>query len=251
MARSMTANRGTTHVHDEPLSGSNSRGQARIERKWHYEIAYAALVVGAAALVLSPVLRHSGWPLNQGTAAPLLLVQIYAAHIRHLDLIPVWSSSDALGLGSPVLLFYHRAFFYLAGAISLFGIGLKASVVLAIAIFLAIGAYGMRLSLSMVTDSRLLIHDWLAGISLHKLCVHRLVGSSGGSGRVLHDHGCSLAALFLSQSGEEPTGQLRSDPRHGGDGERTQCDRAVLLGDPRNCLRHVRDSRQVRRDFEP
>ena len=114
------------------------------------------LVAGAAGLALSPVLRHSGWPLNQGGTAPLLLVQMYAAHIRHLDLIPVWSSSDEFGLGSPVLLFYHRAFFYIAGLISVFGPGLKTSVVLTIAIFLAVGAYGMRRSIGLVTDSRLL-----------------------------------------------------------------------------------------------
>ncbi len=110
----------------------------------------------AAVIVLSPVLRRSGWPLNRGATSPFLLVQIYAAHIRHLDLFPVWSSSDGLGMGSPVLLYYQRTFFYVAGFIyALFG-GLKFSVVITIAIFLAIGAYGMRRALRVVTDSRLL-----------------------------------------------------------------------------------------------
>src|SRR5450631_168508 len=74
------------------------------ERRWMYELGYATLVVGAVALALSPVLRRSGWPLVQGTTAPLLLVQMYAAHIRHLDLLPVWSSTDGFGMGTPVLL---------------------------------------------------------------------------------------------------------------------------------------------------
>ena len=156
MDQSMTPIERTVFVNSQGPSVRSSDGQA-MSRRWLYEVVYATLVAGAAALALSPVLRHSGWPLNQGTTAPLLLVQIYAAHIRHLDLIPVWSSSDELGLGTPVLLFYHRAFFYLAGLISvLFGLGLKTSVVLTIAIFLAVGAYGMRLSLGLVTDSRLL-----------------------------------------------------------------------------------------------
>ncbi len=110
----------------------------------------------AVALVLSPVLRRSGWPLNQGTTAPLLLVQIYAAHFRHLDFLPVWSSSDGIGMGSPVLLYYHRTFFSVAGLIyALFG-GLKASVIATLAIFLAVGACGMRRALGLVTKSRLL-----------------------------------------------------------------------------------------------
>src|ERR1700729_3655032 len=125
----MTANERMMSVRSEGPLARSSEGPVML-RKWQYEAVYATLVAGAAALALSPVLRHSGWPLNQGATAPLLLVQIYAAHIRHLDLIPVWSSSDELGLGSPVLLFYHRAFFYFAGLISvLFGLGLKTSVV--------------------------------------------------------------------------------------------------------------------------
>ena len=137
-------------------SQGNSYGPAWTRTTWVFEVGYAGLVVGAAALVLSPVLRRSGWPLNQGTAAPLLLVQIYAAHFRHLDFLPVWSSSDGIGMGSPVLLYYQRTFFYIAGFIyAVFG-GLKASVVATIAIFLAVGAYGMRQALRVVTNSRLL-----------------------------------------------------------------------------------------------
>jgi len=128
-----------------------------IKRRWVYEVVYAGLVVGAAALVLSPVLRRSGWPLAEASTAPLILVQMYAAHFRHLDFLPVWSSSDGIGMGSPVLLYYHRAFFWIAGFIYiLVGSDLKFAVVATIAIFLAVGAYGMRLALSVITDSRLL-----------------------------------------------------------------------------------------------
>jgi hypothetical protein len=142
---------------DAEVPALNEALPALSERRWAYEGGYAVLVATAAALVLSPVLRRSGWPLNQGTTAPLLLVQMYATHIRHFDLFPVWSSTDGIGMGSPVLLYYHRAFFYLAGAIyALFGVSLKASVVITMAIFLAVGAYGMRRALSLVTASRFL-----------------------------------------------------------------------------------------------
>jgi len=105
--------------------------------------------------------RHSCFPPSYAapdglSTAPLLLVQLYAAHFRHLDFFPVWSSSDAYGLGSPVLLYYNRAFFYLAGLIYVLMGGLKLSVVGTVAIFLAIGAYGMRRALGVVTNSRLL-----------------------------------------------------------------------------------------------
>ena len=60
-------------------------------------------------------------------------------------------------MGSPVLLYYHRTFFSVAGLIyALFG-GLKPSVIATIAIFLAVGAYGMRQALGVVTTSRLLL----------------------------------------------------------------------------------------------
>jgi len=128
-----------------------------IKRRWVYEVVYAGLVVAAAAVVLSPVLRRSGWPLAEASTAPLILVQMYAAHFRHLDFLPVWSSSDGIGMGSPVLLYYHRAFFGIAGFIYiLVGSDLKFAVVATIGVFLAVGAYGMRLALSVISDSRLL-----------------------------------------------------------------------------------------------
>ena len=59
-------------------------------------------------------------------------------------------------MGSPVVLYYHRDFFYIAGLIYALFDGLKASVVATITIFLVVGAYGMRQALGVVTNSRLL-----------------------------------------------------------------------------------------------
>lgn len=127
------------------------------DKRWIYEVAYACIVVGAAALILSLVGRHSGWPLGGQYFNELLLVPIYAAHFRHLDLFPVWSSTDGLGFGTPVLLFYQKAFFYVAGTVFiLLGGSLKPTLIISIAVFLVIGAYGMRRALTLVTESRLL-----------------------------------------------------------------------------------------------
>src|SRR5580704_434965 len=93
------------------------RFRQALDKRWFYESVYAAIVVGAAALILSLVGRKSGWPQGGQYFNELLLVPIYAAHFRHLDFFPVWSSSDGLGLGSPVLLFYQKAFFYVSGVV--------------------------------------------------------------------------------------------------------------------------------------
>ena len=128
-----------------------------VSRKWIYEVAYATIVLGAAALILSLVGRASGWPIGTAFYNELVLVPIYAAHFRHLDFFPVWSSSDGLGLGTPVLLFYHKAFFYVSGSIFiLLGGALKPTLIISIALFLVVGAYGMRQALKLVTESRLL-----------------------------------------------------------------------------------------------
>ena len=133
------------------------RAQLRSRPKVAFQVGYAGIVLVAVVLVLAPVWTRSGWPLNQGTTGPLLLVQGYAAHFQHLDFFPVWSSTDGIGLGSPILLYYHRLFYYIAGLIyTIAGGGLKESVELTIAIFLVVGAYGMRRAIGVVTDSRLL-----------------------------------------------------------------------------------------------
>ena len=154
-ARMRVRQTGAHQQHDvRPAADSLS---SILRRKWVYEVAYATIVLGAAALILSLVGRGSGWPIGQAFNNELILVPLYAAHFRHLDFFPVWSSSDGLGLGTPVLLFYHKTFFYVAGFIFiLLGGELKQTLIISIALFLVVGAYGMRQALKVITDSRLL-----------------------------------------------------------------------------------------------
>ena len=150
---------------DEGKDSSGARGRASLrrtspplQRNWAFEIGFALLTLCAATLILSIVGRRAGWPLGQEFGNFLLLTQIYAAHFRHHDFFPVWSSSDAYGLGTPVLLYYQKAFFYVSGfLLILFGGDLKSALVLSTAIFLVVGAYGMRLALSTITDRKLLL----------------------------------------------------------------------------------------------
>jgi hypothetical protein len=127
------------------------------ERRWAFELVFALVVAGAAALILTIVGRRSGWPIGQAFNNELILVRLYAAHFRHLDFFPVWSSSDGLGLGTPALVFYQKAFFYVAGALLILFGSLKPALVATLGIFLVVGAYGMRRALGLVTTSRLLV----------------------------------------------------------------------------------------------
>jgi hypothetical protein len=144
-------------IPNEELETADAGTRPGQGRRWPFEALYALLVVGAAALILSIVGRRSGWPLGQQFYNELILVQLYAAHFRHLDFFPVWSSTDGLGLGSPVLLYYQKAFFYVAAPLVLLFGALKPALVGTIGVFLVIGAYGMRMALRTVTDSKVLI----------------------------------------------------------------------------------------------
>jgi hypothetical protein len=142
---------------DPEPAGSRSSLRARLRRvDWPYELVYLVAVLAAAALALTLAGRRPGWSLGQTPPDPLL-VQIYAAHFRHGDLFPVWSSSDAYGMGTPVLLFYQRTFFMVGGLVFIvLGGSLKATLLVTVAIFMVVGAYGMRKALGVVTDSRML-----------------------------------------------------------------------------------------------
>ena len=167
------------------------------------------------SLILSLVGRRSGWPIGGALFNELTLVPLYAAHFRHLDFFPVWSSTDGLGLGTPVLLYYQKTFFYVSGFLFiLFGGDLKPTLILSIAIFLAVGAYGMRQALGLITDSR-----WLQAIgSLGFLFTNYVFTdwlARGDLPEVLRHDDCSLAALSVPQPGKEPA-RLAADHSHHG-----------------------------------
>jgi hypothetical protein len=85
------------------------------------------------------------------------MTQIYAAHLRHADLFPIWSSTDAFGFGTPILLYYSKLFYYISGPIFILIGNMKASLVLSTGVFMAVGVYGMRRALSLITGRRLLL----------------------------------------------------------------------------------------------
>jgi hypothetical protein len=125
--------------------------------RWAFEVVFGIASLLSSASIVSLLARHSGWPIGEAWGNPLIEVQIYAAHFRHHDFFPIWSSSDAYGLGTPVLLYYQKAFFYVAAPLYMLSGSLKTALTLAIVAFLLVGAYGMRLAVGTITNSRLLL----------------------------------------------------------------------------------------------
>ena len=95
------------------------------------------------ALLLVPVMSHRGWPHNHDGLAPVsrmaaLLGQWQAGHW-----IPVWSTHQQGGFGSPMPILYHKLHMYLSTAILAVTGHTKTALVLPIALFMFTGLCGM------------------------------------------------------------------------------------------------------------
>ena len=103
-----------------------------------------ALFVAVATVTTHHLWGASGWPQNHEATTFAVRTQIYADHLRAGDLLPVWSSRDNGGLGSPQPALYHKLFYLTAGSLRVAGASLKNALVLATVAFLVIGAAGTR-----------------------------------------------------------------------------------------------------------
>lgn len=124
-----------------------------VRRFWHRHATAVAAIGITAALSLRPI-WHGSWPSNHDENGFLLRILIFASHIRQGDWLPVWSSADALGYGSPEPAIYHKLFYLLAGSLlALFG-NVNASAVLTVGFFLVIGGIGQYLLILQLTAVR-------------------------------------------------------------------------------------------------
>ena len=119
---------------------------------------FLLIVLGVIVACLFP-LYHTGWPVNHEFLAFVYRTNIYLAHMLHGDVFPIWSSSDAFGLGTPEAFFYHKSFYYVASIF--FGVfsSMQVALVITIGAFLLVGAYGFRrlLKSAGITQSAILI----------------------------------------------------------------------------------------------
>src|SRR4051812_30711815 len=80
-------------------------------------IALALFTLVVVLVSLRPVLHAAGWPVNHDGAKMFFRTQVFASHFSQGDLFPVWSGSDAFGLGTPMPTYYQRLYFSLAGGL--------------------------------------------------------------------------------------------------------------------------------------
>lgn len=142
---------------DHTCIDTDATREVSARNRWQFEIGFGFITLLAVALTLSIVGRHAGWPDNDEFTSQAFETQIYAAHFRQLDFFPVWSSSDAFGLGTPLPLYYHKVFFAVSGVAFLMLGNIKATLVVSLGLFMIVGVYGMRAALGVITRRRMLI----------------------------------------------------------------------------------------------
>ncbi len=93
-------------------------------------------------ITLYPLFNKPGWPLNHEGINFFHRTIVYIQHFYLKDFLPIWSSTDNYGLGSPQPLFYHKLF-YVVSAFTFIVIGsLKSAIIFTIILFCIIGAIG-------------------------------------------------------------------------------------------------------------
>ena len=102
----------------------------------------AILAVGGL-FALWPVLVNEGWPYNHEKLSFVWRIRILAQHFSSGDWIPVWSSLDSLGFGSPMPALYHKVFNYLGGGVLLTGASIKGTLIGLLWAFLVVGSAGL------------------------------------------------------------------------------------------------------------
>ncbi len=123
-----------------------------------FELVFLTVAVLAVCFSTSLVIAHNGWPNNPDEGLRVIFrVEAYADHLKHGDFLPVWSSGDALGYGSPTLLYYHKVFYYLSSIFYLITGYMKLALFMTISGLMLVSVYGMRLSLEKFTSNRLAI----------------------------------------------------------------------------------------------
>lgn len=84
----------------------------------------------------------------------MLRTMVYAKHFRFGDLVPVWSSSDNFGMGSPLPGLYHRLFYFVSGFAYVLTNNSKVSIAFALIVFTSIGVQFVFLTLRLYQCSR-------------------------------------------------------------------------------------------------
>ena len=120
------------------------------------ELAFLAITSIVIWVCLTPFFREPGIPLSHEGLSYLQRIATYADHFRQGDFFPIWASHDAYGMGSPQPLFYHKTFYFLSAFLSILLGSVQSSVSVSLALFMLLGAYGMRLASGKLTGNFIL-----------------------------------------------------------------------------------------------
>lgn len=121
-----------------------------------YTVGRALLIFGTLAVAtLAPAWREAGWPANHEGPAFALRTLIYARHYTWFDLLPIWTSLDASGFGSPMPVVYHKLFYMIAAPLLLATGSIKAAVVMTLTLLLTAGALGIYATMRAIGASAL------------------------------------------------------------------------------------------------
>ena len=112
-------------------------------RRWRAVVSIVVLVVVAGGTT-HHLWAEPGWPSSHEGTAFAVRTEVYADHLRAGDVLPVWSSRDNAGFGSPQPALYHKLFYLTSGTLRAAGTPIRAALVLAVVGFLVVGAAGTR-----------------------------------------------------------------------------------------------------------
>jgi hypothetical protein len=109
-----------------------------------FSVKHATAIFAALAIAtLLPAWREAGWPANHEGPTFAMRTLIYARHYSWLDLLPIWTSLDAWGFGSPMPVAYHKLFYMIAAPLLLITGSVKAAAVITLTLLLTAGALGI------------------------------------------------------------------------------------------------------------
>ena len=139
------------------LTSTSSGVTVRRGYGWMIRCVVAAFIWGL--LLLVPVMSHRGWPANHDSTAPVTRMAAILGQWKIGHWIPVWSTHEQFGHGSPMPALYHKTFSYLSAAVlGATGGHPKAALVAPVLLLMVVAFCGMAFCLRHALGGR---YPWL------------------------------------------------------------------------------------------
>lgn len=116
---------------------------------------------GAAIFGILPlflVIFGHGWPQNHEYLQFFDRTYVWADHFRQGDFLPIWSSSDAGGYGTPLPLYYQKLFHVVNAVFFIVFSNIKVATIATLFLFSMIGIYGLRAAMKFVSTNKSVVN---------------------------------------------------------------------------------------------